>query len=213
MKPKQGMYQAAIDWADFFDNAKIPVIGYDPINDQVIILHGSDYGATVDHHIYIYDMKTGSWTKCKNASVGDFDATNFVVNGAKELVIKSRDASTTTIYKWDSTAAASTAFKWKSKAFDFGSPGAKKKLYKISIHATQGDNTDVKIYYDGSTSAAQTFDAPLGTAAAMARYDLTVTTPTVFNFLEIEIYSDGSATPATFEINDIEFIYRTLSVH
>ena len=61
--------QSAIDWQSFFAEDNVPILGYDAVNDQVIIKRGADYSglsATTSHDIYIYDMRTGSWTKSMN---------------------------------------------------------------------------------------------------------------------------------------------------
>ena len=207
--------QSAIDWQLFFAANNVPIIGYDPINDQVIIKRGADYSglsATTSHDIYIYDMRTGSWTKSMNGLANDIDVTNFVVNGSSELVCKASNDTTATIYKWRPDPQSTSTFQWKSKAYDFGHPALKKKLYKVIIHSKEGDNMDVKVYYDNSGSAAQAFDKPLNAGSSLVRNELTITTPTAFSYLALEIASDG-ASASDFEVNDIALVYRILRPH
>ena len=211
-----GGWQSAIDWQSFFTAANYPVIGYDPINDKVIIKKSSDYSVlnnSTANDVLIYDMKTGAWTKSVAAMTNTVDTTNFVINGDSELVLKQGAASTNFHFKkWSSAPVAKSAIKWTSKAYDFGQPSMKKKLYKIIIHAQYGTNVDVNIYYDDSGSAAQSFDKPLGTGAAYTKNTMTVTTPTAFSYLTIELKSDGSSN-AAFTVNDIALIYRVLNPH
>ena len=215
--------QRAIDWQTFFAEANVPILGYDAVNDQIIIKRGADYSglnATTSHDIYIYDMRTGSWTKSMNGLANNVDTTNFVVNGSSELVCKASDASTTTIYKWQPGPIATSTFKWKSKAFDFNYPALKKKLYKVIIHSKEGDNMDVNVYYDnktsiGSATDGQAFDkgdSTLHSASTLTKNELTITTPTAFSYLTLEIASDGTSS-ADFTINDIALVYRLLRPH
>ena len=82
---QQEAWQSAIDWQSFFEADNVPIIGYDPINDLVIIKRGADYGVftkgvttnTTSHDLLIYDMRTGAWTKSKNGLDDDVDVTNF----------------------------------------------------------------------------------------------------------------------------------------
>ena len=208
-----GGWQSAIDWQSFFTASNYPVIGYDPINDKVINKKSSDYSEENDQDVLIYDMKTGAWTKSMAAMTNTVDTTNFVINGDSELVLKQGAASANFHFKkWSSTPVAKSAIQWTSKAYDFGQPSLKKKLYKVIIHSQYGTNVDVNIYYDDSASAAQSFDKPLDTGAAYAKNTMTVTTPTAFSYLTIELKSDG-ASHASFTVNDIALVYRALRPH
>ena len=68
-----GGWQSAIDWQSFFTAANYSVIGYDPINDKVIIKKSSDYSAENSQDVLIYDMKTGAWTKSVAAMTNTVD--------------------------------------------------------------------------------------------------------------------------------------------
>ena len=224
-KTKDSAWQSAIDWQTFFHADNVPILGYDPVNDQIIIKRGADYGtfvrgvatATTSHDIYIYDMRTSAWTKSMNGLADNVDVTNFVVNGNSELICKASDASTSTLYQWQPAAQATAAFKWVSKAFDFQYPALKKKLYKIIIHSKEGDNMDVNVYYDnktsiGSASDGEAFDKPLNAGSSLVRNELAISTPSTFSYLTLEIASDGTSD-AGFEVNDIALVYRILRPH
>ena len=208
--------QRAIDWQAFFAEANVPILGYDAVNDQIIVKRGADYSglnATTSHDIYIYDMRTGSWTKSMNGLANNVDTTNFVVNGSSELVCKASDASTTTIYKWQPGPIATSTFKWKSKAFDFNYPALKKKLYKVIVHATAGTNTVITAGYDNAAASNIFASNTFNTSTDLKRNEFTVSSPTTFSYLDIQIASSGGDTPAAFEINDIALVYRLLRPH
>ena len=210
-----GGWQSAIDWKSFFDDStKVPVIGYDPVNDQVIILQSTNVGATgATTDLFIYDMRTGAWSKVKSAiATYDTDLTNFVIHGGGELVIKKSNATTDAFYKWSGTALATTTFQWTSKAYDFGHPALKKKVYKLLINAKNGAFMDVKIYYDDKSTAAETFSAPLNTGSDFTKNEIIVTSPAAFSYLTVEIVSNGTSN-AAFEVNDIGILYRVLRQH
>ena len=219
MKPRNNnqIAQQGIDWQSFFAEDNIPIIGYDPVNDQVIIKRASDYNGdgsvgTASHDIYIYDMRTGAWTKSLNGLANNVDVTNFVVNGNSELVCKASNDTTTTIYKWQPDPQATTTFKWQSKAFDFNHPALKKKLYKVIVHAKKGENTIIKVGYDNATPTNVFASNTFHTSASLVKNEFVVSSPTAFSYLDIQIESNGT-THADFEINDIAFVYRILRAH
>ena len=158
-------------------------------------------------------MRTGSWTKSMNGLANNVDTTNFVVNGSSELVCKASHASTTTIYKWQPDPQATSAFQWKSKAYDFGHPALKKKLYKVIVHATAGTNTVITAGYDNAAASNIFASNTFNTSTDLKRNEFTVSSPTTFSYLDIQIASSGGDTPAAFEINDIALVYRLLRPH
>jgi len=212
---ESGGWQSAIDWQTFFDDPdKLPVIGYDPLNDQVIVLQSTDTSVTgANTDLFTYDMRTGAWSKVKSAiATYDTDLTNFVINGSSELVIKKSNSATDAFYKWNGAAETTTAFQWTSKAYDFGHPALKKKVYKLLINAKNGAFMDVKIYYDDKSTAAETFSAPLNTGSDFTKNEIIVTSPAAFSYLTVEIVSNGTSN-AAFEVNDIGILYRVLRQH
>ncbi len=217
MKPRdnQEIAQNGINWQSFFSESNVPILGYDPINDQIIIKRGADYsglGSTSSHDIYIYDMKTGSWTKSMNGFADNIDVTNFVINSNSQLVCKASNDTTTTIYAWRPDPQATSTLKFKTKAYDFNYPALKKKLYKVVIHAKKGENTVIKIGYDNAEPTNLFTSNTFNTDAALKKNEFIVTTPAEFSYITIQIESNGT-THADFEINDIALVYRMLSAH
>ena len=154
-------------------------------------------------------MRTGSWSIGLGAMTNTVDTTNFVINADAELVLKQHGGSTA-VKKWDNTPALTTTFKWTSKAYDFGSPTIKKKLYQVVINATSGANVQVKVAYDNATSTTNVFTSnTLSDNAYITRNELVVSSPTAFTYLTLEISSNGT-TAADFAISDMSFIFRPL---
>ena len=209
---ESGGWQSAIDWQAFFTEANNPAIGYDPLNDKVIVKQSTDYSNSTSQDVYMYDMRTGAWSKAISALSGSTDVTNFVVNGSGELVCKASHSSTSAFHKWDSSAKATSSFQWTSKAYDFGYPGAKKKLYKVIIHAKNGDNMVVKAGYDNAAVSNVFTSNTIATGSSITKNTLVVTTPTAFSYFTLQIESNGTSN-AGFEINDIAFIYRAIKAH
>ena len=207
-----GGWQSAIDWQTFFTAAKEPVIGYDPLNDKVLILKSTDTSELDSSDILAYDMRTGAWSTVKSTIPTSTDRTNFVVNGAGELVIKQSN-STGDFYRWSNTAETSTNFQWISKDYDFGYPGLKKKIYKVIVHAKNASNMVIEGGYDG-VAASNIFDSnTFSTATDFTKNEFTVTTPQNCSYFKIELEDNGSAIPAGLEINDIGILYRIIRQH
>ena len=59
-----------LNWESFFDTANVPVVGYDPINDLLVVLKGADHSEDDSKDMFIYDFRTGSWTK-GDTKIGD----------------------------------------------------------------------------------------------------------------------------------------------
>ena len=213
-KSQDQLSQSAIDWQSFYTSGNIPIIGYDPINDQIVIKRGANNSAgTTMHEAYIYDMRTGAWTKTMNGLSANVDVSNFVVNGDNELVFKvCEGASSSGVYAWRPGPVASSAFKWTSKAFDFNYPALKKKLYKVIVHAKKGENTVIKAGYDNAAPTNLFTSNTFNTSADLKKNEFTITTPTAFSYITIQVESDGT-THQDFEINDIALVYRVLRPH
>ena len=79
------------------------------------------------------------------------------------------------------------------------------------IHSKYATNVDVKIIYDTHTTG-QAWLSYLNTGSDYAKTIMTVTTPTAFSYLTIELTSDG-ASHASFTVNDIALVYRVLRPH
>tara|TARA_R110001583_G_scaffold3825_4_gene23391 strand:- start:19 stop:2736 length:2718 start_codon:yes stop_codon:yes gene_type:complete len=215
-------------WESFIGT---PLVGYDPRRKQIIVV--DDISTAKSGDCYIYDMITTSWVK----GVGIFpDAikSNFVVNSDSKLIYHSHDGSSTSILKeWTDSATSNdiddTSLKILTKDFDFGMPSQKKSVKKAYLtYKGNGSAVTVKYAVNGDTDTFANFYRTTSTGTS----DNTNDDPTPLldvglddwvcaelkpvagsvscNSFSLEI--DGTATDATFEINDMSIVYRPKSI-
>jgi hypothetical protein len=208
-----------------------PLVGYDPRRKQVIVV--DDIGASKEGDCYIYDMITQSWVK----GVGVFPDTiksNFAIDSDGKLIYHSHDGSSTSLFKeWTDSATSNdidnTSLKIRTKDIDFGSPSQKKSVKKVYIsYKGNGSGVTVKYFVNGDNDTVAQFYRTTSTGPSDNTND--DATPLLdvglddwvcaelkpsagsvtCNSFGIEI--DGTATDATFEINDISIVYRPKSI-
>jgi hypothetical protein len=208
-----------------------PLVGYDPRRKQVIVV--DDIGASKEGDCYIYDMITQSWVK----GVGVFPDTiksNFAIDSDGKLIYHSHDGSSTSLFKeWTDSATSNdidnTSLKIRTKDIDFGSPSQKKSVKKVYIsYKGNGSGVTVKYFVNGDNDTVAQFYRTTSTGPSDNTND--DATPLLdvglddwvcaelkpsagsvtCNSFGIEI--DGTATDATFEVNDISIVYRPKSI-
>ena len=213
-----------LDWSAFWSETNIPVVGYDAIDDKIVILKGADHSADASKDILVYDFITGTWTKGDTKLSGSNDMTNMITApDTGELVIAHQHNSTGILRRFKAHQSAnisSSTVNITTPFFDFGSSGQKKRLYKVEVLArgTNLNDLDITAAYDGDGRASHAgysdiFSGTGNTFANTAALDwdkqtFTVTTPTDFNSVSIRIYSTGAMTTADWGISEITFIYR-----
>ena len=214
-----------LDWQSFWSDANIPVIGYDGIDDKLVILKGADHSVDSSKDILVYDFITGSWTKGDTKFSASLDLSNMITApDTGELVALHQNTSAGSNlkrFKAHQTAnISSSTVNIVTPFFDFGSSGQKKRLYKVEVLArgTNLDDLDITAAYDGNARASYAgysdiFSGTGNTFANTTALDwdkktFTVTTPTDFNNVSVRIYSTGAMTTADWGITEITFIYR-----
>ena len=136
--------------------------------------------------------------------------------------VSPRGTSTLT-RKWQDSAVSQTV-DLKTKDFDFGSPGVRKKIYKSYITYKSASDTNVRVRYDvdGGTDFDLDFqtgtnyaeDNLQGTGGAWAVAELKPDTSSEANNIksfQLRFYSTGTV-PSSFEINDIAIVFRRKSI-
>ena len=184
--------------------------------------------------MFIYDFVLKAWTKgigkiTQTASL----LTNFVLNKNEEVVYLSNTDSD--IHTWNPDSSASSNFIYKSKDIDFGQPAIRKKIYRVRIsykgdasllNARYSINGDTDTLYnfcgtnaDGTTTGVvnpsnallpllnKSSDVSLWYHAELKP----ATSSVANNIYSFQLHLDGTVG-ATFEINDITFIYRIKNV-
>ena len=156
---------------------KVPSLGYDSVNNQLLVLTNcrmsklDDRDNQEDSHIWIYDLKSESWTSdfAANADktkrflaplnqTGKGWRTNFVSEAGDKVIFIDNYAGVLAnktkypITKWENKLYASSTVKDKrclefmTKELDFGNPHTRKRIFQIFVtyrmSYTVGDGTD-----------------------------------------------------------------------
>ena len=175
---------------------------------------------------------------------------NFINDHNNELLYYAIDASSesfgfNSIYKWDDTSTRSQdtnnlgdMFYLRTKDYDFGSPGVRKKIYKVYVTFKTHDDTDgsdgyqhskVNVYYGKDGVAAvtgNTFSDSTSSNYSASNGLYTSDSSTGWNIAELKpsssvnnVYSFNllfqcapSRIANRFEINDITIVYRVKNI-
>ena len=216
-----------------------PLVGYDPRRKQIIVVAdiADSKSDTTSGDCYIYDMITQSWVK----GVGIFgrgNKSNFAINNDGDLIYHSHDgSSTSTLKEWTDSATSNdidnTSLKIITKDIDFGSPSQKKSIKKVYL-TYKGDGSNIEVYYgiNGLTPASTFNKITSGTNGSSAKTNHSTASKCIpfdagtddwlcaelrpssgsVTCNSFRIMIDGTATDATFEVNDISIVYRPKSV-
>ena len=211
-----------IDWSAFWSETNVPVIGYDAVDDKLVVLKGADHSADSSKDILVYDFITGSWTKGDTKLSGSNDMTNMITApDTGELVIAHQHNSTGILRRFkahQSANVSSSTVNITTPFFDFGSSGQKKRLYKVEVLArgTNLDDLAITAAYDGDGRASHAGYSNIFSSNTFAnttalnwdKQTFTVSSPTDFNNVSVRIYATGAMTTADWGISEITFIYR-----
>ena len=240
-----------------------PSVGYIAGTKKLIVTRNTGYSnkaqtlsmGSVNIEGFTYDFQSKGWTFLMNKLTCTPESTstaytgllsNFVNNQEGDVLFYSVGASAdpgsiNAIYKWDDESTSATdnsdedIFYLTTKDFDFGSPGVRKKIYKVyitfkSVQDSSHQDSEILVKYltNGGTtralfadstnySAAKgLFDSGGGTNWVIA--ELKPNTPgqanNVYSF-QLQFLGKTSGTgdiPNKFEINDITIIYREKNI-
>ena len=222
--------QNLINWkTDYRDSMKI---GFVPFKKQLIIFDKYDPTNYDNGKIYVFDLKSGSFTTETNSGYTSSgyevfpanDTTNFINDNNGDLF--SLEASQ--LLKWNSNTSSKDyngggQVLMKTKEFDFGSPDVPKNLNAIQITYTNGTNISVQIIpsTNGSNNGdAVTIGSLDNTSGDRKVKKFTISSSNLKSSASEKVYgytlqlvtSGNSGTPVTidsnFSIDDIQFIYR-----
>ena len=219
-----------VDWDTFFSESSVPVIGYDGVDDTLVILKGADYSVDPSKDILVHDFATMAWTYGDTKfSVVNKDHTNFITApNSGELVAAAIDSSAGYHLKrfkaHQAASISSSTVDIRTPFYDFGSSGLKKRLYKVRVtcYGTNLDDLRITASYDGdnrSDASGYTNRFSSNTFANSEEgtddYDtqtFTVSSPEDFTNVSLRIYSHAAMTIAKWAISEITFIYRAKGV-
>ena len=180
----------------------------------------NDLGTGTD--AYIYDLVTQSWSKSTEAFENE-NKTNMVLDWNGDLIYQIQGD----MRKWDPSpnTVSSGKLLLTTKDIDFGSPGVRKKIYKVYITYKSGSNpTNVQVKYDvnGAQSFSKVFkDGDNFTSNELVHVDSNWTIAelkpnTSSNANNIKSFAlrftCDDVVPAGFEINDISIVYRVKGI-
>tara|TARA_R100000458_G_scaffold31199_1_gene28611 strand:- start:14642 stop:17071 length:2430 start_codon:yes stop_codon:yes gene_type:complete len=220
-------------WSVFVGTATTtgkPQIGYIPKMRQIMFTRSAGTGS--DGDIYLYDLKTQSWTYGDSKVDDSAKQSNFINDKNGDLVYSQADG---TIKKWsDEIDSGSTPGDCiiKTKDIDFGSPGVRKNIYKVYLsfkgdgravdiqYSTNGDNNTTRPFYrttvDGLNHVSDRTNSdttPLANSASTDDWVSAELIPVadIRNVYSFQLVITGSTT-SSFEINDISIIYRMKNI-
>ena len=227
--PAPGATKSVLDWTSFWSDANVPVLGYDGVDNNLVILKGADHSEDSSKDLRVFNMTNGTWTKGDTRFSGAYDISNMITapdtNELVALHLPGDTTATTHLKRFKAHQPANISSQTVSIVtpfFDFGSSGNKKRLYKVKVLCIGVNLNDLKITasYNGLTDTYASIFSDntfANTTAdeddATVSYDwdmqtFTVSSPTDFTNISIKIYSDGPMTTANWGISEIVFIYR-----
>jgi len=238
-----------------------PSIGYIKSTKKLIVTKNTGYSNTaqttsMDSQAiegFTYDFQSKGWTLLMNKITGIEETSkpaktgllsNFVNNQDGDVLYYSVSASgdsgtkLNSIYKWDDSSIASSDasnnedfFYLTTKDFDFGSPGVRKKIYKVYVtfKSKQGDlaaHSNVKAYFatngsslvtefDNSSTNYSTTNGFSDGASSIQwiTAELIPTNPinNIYSF-QMQFKAIAANVANKFEINDITIVYREKNI-
>jgi len=155
------------------DFKNIPSIGYYPKQDQLILAYNiAEEAPSRPQDCWIYNFKSGAWSFHATAMDTHKVRSNFINNNLGELLQSggyhngtSATNDKLTLSYWNHLSTSKDECVYVTKDLNFGSPGIKKKIYKVGItYSTSKPSTGIKPFFaiDGDDEIAQTFVSSQG---------------------------------------------------
>ena len=206
---------------------------FDPEKRQLIVFRAIGNASASYNDVLLYDFRQNAWSNGTNVLTAN-DRQKPVTY--LDNVYIPADITGLKLFKWNpvSPAAADNLgdFHLKTKDYDFGSPGVRKRIYKVYITYTSGStsgatNIQAQYYINGDTSSAKEFkvvsNATLDSAITEIdppgiadEWDVCILKPAVgsdasniYSFQLALFVDTGQTRRFDFKINDITIIYRT----
>lgn len=217
-------------WSSFVGGK--PQIGYIPKTRQIMFITSAGTGSVGD--IYLFDLKTQSWTHGDSKVDDSAKQSNFINDKNADLIYAT---ATGAIKKWNDSAAGNDKSSVITKDIDFGHPSVRKKVYRVRL-SYKGDATGIYVRYstNGDNDTLKSFKRvdsdgnPTGTTDSTPLLDKSgddsvwhhaelkpATSSEANNIYSIQLHISSAGTSGTvwssdIEINDISFIYRMKNV-
>lgn len=197
-------------WNTFFsDNSSI---GYDPESKKVIISQ-SNNGFTND--ILVYNFTTNSIASGVNKLVSS-KMSNFIVHENKLTFahsVSNEGSYSLKIDEWQDEGLASS-INIITKAYNMLNSSIRKKIYKAYITHKLAGAASLKLAYkvNDAVSYTDVTDGKFDSTTPFTLQDFKLDGINNVYKIQFKIYTYGVTTLSTFEINDINIIYRNKTV-
>jgi len=205
-KANLGLYNET--WSEFITDSSM--VGYLPKDKQIVVLR--DSSASSDGDVYIYDVRTKSWTYGDAIFTDDKIQTNFIIDYNKDLVC-AHTSGTGTVVKYNNNSSEVGNIEIVTKDIDFGDVGRIKKVYKVytTYKKTDSGNEADDMYWaiDGNTSFSNSGLTGTWTGGT-SNWDVAVhsfATPKECQSIRFKL---DPATDAKMFFNDISIEYRPI---
>jgi len=221
--------QNLINWKNDYDDTM--KIGFVPFKKQLIIFDKTEVSDYDNGKIYVFDLKSGSFTtelRSGYTSSGyevfpSNDTSNFINDNNGDLFC----LEASQLKKWQTNSSTKIyngggQVLMKTKEFDFGSPDVPKNLNAVQITATAGENISVQVIpsTNGSNDGNAVTIGSLDTSTDRKVQKFTISSSNLKSSALEKVYAytlqlvtgGNSGTQKTinsnFSIDDIQFIYR-----
>ena len=166
--------------SDGLGKSSNPMIGYLPNDDKIIVYKSADAFAfpQVSGDAYIYDFTLNNFSYGKKLFPNGKNVlkSNFVNDAEGNLLYLAsyndplgENESEIKILQWDNASKNKFNVEFKTKDIDFGSPGLRKKVYKIYISVAGQVQPNVQVLY--SINGSNQF-SPLNRFEGVQNYDV-----------------------------------------
>ena len=222
------------------DDDDVSMVGYLRDEKTLLVLINANSRAHGAPEGFQFSFVTQSWTFIQartpdsGATLNTGNKSNMQIDKDGKLIwnVKYQGTTTNKLVYWsdgarnnsDTPGNDDSALYFKSKDFDFGNPGVRKKIYKVYVtyksvdpggsaadskilvkHSTNG-GTSYTAFSDNSTNYAASTGLTGSTSWATAILKPTSSINNIYSF-QLE-FSAAADVPSGFEINDISIVYR-----
>ena len=196
-----GRLIALSDWQSFLGTD--PGVFYSPKDRIVGVLDSVNSDSS--GNAYLFDLVTQSLTYAPSTTPGNI-ISSFAINEDNNPIYY--DYTTGSFNVWTSGPTASSLLNITTKDIDFGSPGIRKKIYKVYITYKLSSGTiAVKYATDGGSIVN-----PGISLVSSADWNTIEASISVSNCYSFQLELSSLSSPEDFEINDISIVYRTKSI-
>jgi hypothetical protein len=212
-------------WSDFAFGTNLikdPMVGYDSLSNQLIVMRSPNDETDSSNLAFIYDFDTKGWVYNTNMFSDSGYYTNFVHDWDNSLIVgKKSDSDSISFHRYSPIAIAQGSQELITKDIDFGSPGITKKIYKVYVTYKSGEvqanpmeySVDGKGSWTDITTGAGTITTDAGdsdTLPTASAWDVAVfkfASPISCQSIQLKFNPPDSAL---MEINDMTIEYREI---